>query len=259
MISINSTITRKGTRGFTLVELLVVISIIALLVSMLLPALSKSRDVAKTMSCLTRYHQLGIVGEMFRMDNYEFYAPSNSYAKNSFWPDKIVTGNYFDSMEPYLDAGFKGNPGHPSQGPDGNFMLCPASPWTGYYATLSATEIRKHTYISSGWNLTNYWTFGYFGYGNLTSWSNPVYGLPSRVIWRERYVPKREIRTDPATQGWVGEIRSVSPALGYNGNLNMVNYWHAGRTNVLFVDGHAKTMSDNLATDIAEGNLSMYH
>jgi prepilin-type N-terminal cleavage/methylation domain-containing protein len=67
-----------GTRrAFTLVELLVVISIIAVLLSMLLPSIGKAKQQAKRIECLNKLRQTGTVTHLYIGDNDEMFPQSH--------------------------------------------------------------------------------------------------------------------------------------------------------------------------------------
>jgi prepilin-type N-terminal cleavage/methylation domain-containing protein/prepilin-type processing-associated H-X9-DG protein len=84
--------TRAKTAGFTLIELLVVIAIIAILASMLLPALSRAKEQAKQSSCINNFKQLSLGLTIYTSDN-GCYPGSYSPADGSYiWMVRILPG-----------------------------------------------------------------------------------------------------------------------------------------------------------------------
>ena len=73
---------QMNSQNFTIIELLIVISIIAILTAILLPSLSRARQTAMATSCVNNMKQIGLATQMYANDDNEYY-PANGMNGNT--------------------------------------------------------------------------------------------------------------------------------------------------------------------------------
>lgn len=166
-------------RAFTLIEVLVSLSVIALLVGMLVPSLGAAREAARTTACLSNQRQLGMAWALYAHDNHDMAMPLASTSEADvgsgdgvFWwgTDGSVSGSIDHAsgfIAPYLD-GWLG---------DRSVFECP-SQRPGTYVPQGNPMIPEDERITS--------TYGYNGYyltpGQTPGWSGTIGTQPWKRV-----------------------------------------------------------------------------
>lgn len=137
-----------GRRGFTLVELLVVISIVALLVALLLPAISAARESARKTHCRSNLRQLGQAIHSYHAAHgmfppSQFLGPYGKGPDSKAWSWMAKLLPFIEERNLYLQGKVPSRSLRESQIAAGRIalLLCPSDPFSGDEAFLDAGDL----------------------------------------------------------------------------------------------------------------------
>ena len=221
-------------QGFTLIELLVVIAIIAILAGMLLPALAKAKEKARTTKCFNNLRQMGIGVQLYSMDQ-EDWVPGDTYGGGYFFANLLA---------PYVDKTID-----PSQFQEGNVL------YEAYkqIPVFQCPSIRKKPNQREEFVL--HYTINSIDFNHYRSskqYEAAPYQKITSIPGYSQVAYLVEINDDGplATRGWGGwNVWNPDHTPWNNRNrknsaprmIHADDQRHAGVTTVAFLDGHTET------------------
>jgi prepilin-type N-terminal cleavage/methylation domain-containing protein/prepilin-type processing-associated H-X9-DG protein len=177
-------------RGFTLVELLVVIGVIAALIAMLLPVLNGARRHGERVQCASNLRQLAIAFISYCNDNHGWF-PSSGASRDSAMPSDWLHWRPADNLDNSAVARYLGRPLNPA------ILRCPADDWAAHGKALAAANI--------GYSMQSYvYPFSYCSNWWLSC--DQAVGQSRQQVLGRNSLPKISMVKAPSTASLLGEV-----------------------------------------------------